>query len=237
MALEFATPTYDPLPIEDVEQRVLARFDDLRALVDRGELTLFVPSGRIREVLEHCRDDEELSFDLLADLSGVHWPGGEHFMEPQISTTGWPPYRLTDEVGRIEVAYHLRSTRRGHTVRLVVALDDDDPRLPTVTDIYWTADYHEREVFDFFGVRFEGHPNLVRILMPEDWVGHPHRKDYPLGGVDTPYHGAFVEPPDERVWARDVPHGGSPEPGPEDAVPDATSAPAVDTPPTDGGER
>jgi NADH-quinone oxidoreductase subunit C len=132
-------------------------------------------------------------------------------MEPQISTTGWPPYRLTDEVGRIEVTYHLRSTWRGHVLRVVVAVDDTDPRVPSVTEIYPTANYHERETYDFFGVHFDGHPNLIRILMPDEWVGHPQRKDYPLGGVDTPYHGAFIPPPDDRVWARDVPHGGSPE--------------------------
>jgi NADH-quinone oxidoreductase subunit C len=231
MALEFATPSYDPLPTDDIERRIRDRFDDLRPLRHRGELTLFVPAELIRDVLTFCRDDEELAFDLLADLAGVHWPGGEHFMEPQISTTGWPPHRLTDEVGRIEVAYVLRSMHRGHVVRLVVALDDTDPRVASVTDIYPTADFHEREVFDFFGVRFEGHPNLVRILMPEDWVGHPHRKDYPLGGVNPPYHGAFIPPPDARRWGRPVPHGGSPEPGPEDAVPGSTSAPAVQTRP------
>jgi NADH-quinone oxidoreductase subunit C len=211
MALEYASREYDPMTLEEIERRVEHGVGSLATQIDRGELTIYCPADRIRDLLAFCRDDEELAFDLLADLSGVHWPGGEHFMEPQISTTGWPLHRLTDEEGRIEVTYHLRSTTRGHLVRIVVAVDDAEPRVPSVTEIYPTANYHEREVYDFFGVDFEGHPNLVRILNPDDWVGHPHRKDYPLGGVDTPYHGAFIPPPDDRVWARDVPHAGSPE--------------------------
>jgi NADH-quinone oxidoreductase subunit C len=213
MPLEFGSIEIDPLSIEEIERRVQDRFEGLATDVDCGELTVFAPPEMIRELLTFCRDDGELDFDLLADLSGVHWPGGQHFMETQISTTGWPPYRLTDAEGRIEVAYVVRSIRRGHVLRVIVSTDDEHPRIPSVVAIYPTADFHEREVYDFFGVEFEGHPNLVRILMPEDWVGHPQRKDYPLGGVDTPYHGAHIPPPDERIWARDVPHGGSPEVG------------------------
>ncbi|MGH3441793.1 MAG: NADH-quinone oxidoreductase subunit C [Nitriliruptorales bacterium] len=191
--------------LEDLERRLQDRVGDLRTHVEYGELTAFVPADRIRDVLTVCRDDEELGFGHLSDLSGVHWPGGEEMLETQISTTGWPPHRLTRDRGTIEVTYHLLSMEHVHRLRLVVAVGDDDPRVPTVTDLYPTANYHEREVYDFYGVVFEDHPNLVRILMPDDWVGHPLRKDYPLGGVDTPYEGAFIEPPDQRVWARDVP--------------------------------
>ncbi len=203
----------EALSPEEVERRIQNRFD-LASHVALGELTVFCPPEQIRDLLTYCRGDEELSFELLSDLSGVHWPGGEHVMEPQISTTGWPPHRLTRDRGTIEVTYHLVSVSRKHRVRVVVGVDDrDSPRVPSVTDIYPTADFHEREVYDFFGVRFDGHPNLVRILMPEDWVGHPGRKDYPLGGVNTPYHGARIEPPDERVWSRDVPLAGGGEAG------------------------
>jgi NADH-quinone oxidoreductase subunit C len=212
MALEFAAREHDPLTLEQIERRVEDLLGPLATQIDRGELTIHCQPGRICEVLEACRDDEELAFDLLSDLSGVHWPGGEHFMEPQISTTGWPQYRLSPEVGRIEIAYHLRSTTRGHLLRVVVAVDDEDPRVPSVVDVYPTANFQEREAYDFFGVDFEGHPNLVRILMPDDWVGFPHRKDYPLGGVDTPYHEAHIPPPEERLWSRDVPHAGGEEP-------------------------
>ncbi len=234
MALEFGSITYDPLPIEEIERRVQGRFPDLACDVHRGELTFFVAPDRLLEVLAFCRDDEELDLDLLADLSGVHWPGGRHFMEPQISTTGWPAYRLTDEVGRIEVLYLLRSVQRGHVLRFIVAVDDVDPRIPSVVDLYPTADFLEREAYDFFGVRFDGHPNLVRIFMPDDWEGYPQRKDYPLGGVDTPYHGAFIPPPDDRVWARDVPGAQEVDPG----VSVATREPHPGTvPPAPGGAR
>ena len=186
------------------------RFPDVTATSAFGELTLFVPPERIVDVVRACRDEPDLDFELLSDLSGVHWPGGDEVMDPQISTTGWPAHRLTRESGSIEVVYHLASRRHGHRVRLVVALPDTDPVVASVTDVYPTADWHEREVWDLFGVRFEGHPNLVRILMPDEWVGHPLRKDYPLGGVDTEYAGGFVPPPDQRIWAQDVP-GASPK--------------------------
>ncbi len=203
----------EPLSREDVEQRLQERFPDLATNVEHEELTLFVPPERIREVIAHCRDDEELDFDLLLDVSGVHWPGGEHVTESQISTTGWPPHRLVRDRGTIEVTYHLLSTRRTHRLRIVVAVDDTDPVVPSVVELHPTADFHEREVFDFFGVLFEGHPNLVRILNPDEWIGHPLRKDYPLGGVETDYQGAYIPPPDERLWSRDVPHAGGDKAG------------------------
>ena len=189
----------------DVERVLLERFPGLTASTALGELTVFVPAERILDVVAACRDDDALAFELLSDLSGVHWPGGDEVIDPQISTTGWPAHRLTRESGTIEVAYHLASRRHGHRVRLVVAVPDTDPVVPSVSGVYPTAEWHEREVWDMFGVRFEGHPNLVRNLMPDEWVGHPLRKDYPLGGIDTEYTGGFVPPPDQRVWAQDVP--------------------------------
>lgn len=205
-------PAREPLALEEMERRLQDRFAGLATDLAFDELTVFATADTVHDLLAYCRDDEELRFELLSDLSGVHWPSGDHVIETQISTTGWPPHRLSRDTGTIEVTYHLLSMSRRHRLRIVCHVDDTDPVVPTVTDLYPTADFHEREVFDFFGVHFEGHPNLVRILMPEDWVGHPLRKDYPLGGVDTDYHGAFIEPPDERVWSRDVPQAGGTEP-------------------------
>ena len=188
-----------PLPLDAIEQRLRAAFPAVTATVEHGELTLFVPADDLVEVLTFCRDDDELACELLADQSGVHWPAGEHTVERQSSTTGWPDYRVSREAGVIEVLYVLRSVARNHWLRLSVAADDEDPRLPTATDVYATANYHEREIYDMFGVVFEGHPDLTRILMPDDWVGHPHRKDYPLGGIDIPYkNDRFIPPPEER---------------------------------------
>jgi NADH-quinone oxidoreductase subunit C len=169
-------------------KRLRERFPD--ALLVRGEVTVTVAREELLDALAHLRDQPDLAFGFLSDVSCTDWPGRHP---------------------RIWMAYHLYSMEHHHRVRVKAGLPEDDLRVASVTPMFPTADWHEREVFDFFGVVFEGHPNLVRILMPDDWVGHPHRKDYPLGGVDTPYHGAFIQPPDERVWARDVPHGGSPE--------------------------
>ena len=79
-----------------------------------------------------------------------------------------------------------------------VAMTAEDPHVPSATGIYPGANWHERETWDFFGIIFDGHPALTRIQMPDDWPGHPQRKDYPLGGVPVEYKGADIAPPDER---------------------------------------
>ncbi len=202
---EFAVPTRThgltrvALPLEAIAARVTARFPQVTAVEAHDELTLHVAPEELVALLTFCRDDEELDTALLSDLSGVHWPAGDHVIERQASTTGWPEYRVSREQGVIEVLYILRSMSRNHWFRVSVATPDDAPRLPSVTGVFETANFHEREVYDFFGVGFEGHPNLTRILMPDDWIGHPHRKDYPLGGVDIAYkNDKFIPPPDER---------------------------------------
>jgi NADH-quinone oxidoreductase subunit C len=188
-----------PLSLEVLEARLAEHFDGLSFDLQHGELTVFAQPQQLVELLTFCRDDEQLSCEMLSDLAGVHWPAGDHVFERQVSTTGWPEYRVSRERGVIEVDYVLRSITRNHWLRVSVGTDDTDPRLPSVVGVYPTANYHEREVYDFFGVEFEGHPNLQRILMPDDWLGHPHRKDYPLGGVDVDYkNDKFIPPPDER---------------------------------------
>ena len=185
---------------EAIAERLTGRFPDVTIdLPERGLVVAHVGPEALVEVVRFCRDDEELACELLADLSAVHGPSGEHVVERQRSTTGWPEYRVARDLGVIEVLYTLRSLARNHLLRVVTATPDDDPRLPSVTGLFETADFHEREVYDLFGVDFEGHPALTRILMPDDWVGHPQRKDHPLGGVDIPYaNDTIVPPPDER---------------------------------------
>jgi NADH-quinone oxidoreductase subunit C len=127
----------------------------------RGELTLVIPRELLRHVAEFVAADPELNFAFLSDLSGVdRFP-----VEP-----------------RFEVNYHVVSLAHGKRLRLKVRLPGDDPRVDTVTPVWPTANWHERETFDLFGVRFEGHPDLRRILLPENWEGHPLRKDYPVEG-------------------------------------------------------
>ncbi|HVM00355.1 MAG TPA: NADH-quinone oxidoreductase subunit C [Egibacteraceae bacterium] len=182
-----------------VRDRIVARFDDLEVAGFRGELTLVAEPGRIVDLLRFCRDDPELRCELLADLSWVHWPGGVHRRIAQ-ETTGWPIYEEVVEQGRIELDYVLYSVTHNHRLRARVYLPDEEPEIASVTDLYASANMMEREAFDMVGVRFTGHPNLVRVLMPDDWEGHPHRKDYPLGGVDVQYKGAVVPPPDQRQY-------------------------------------
>ena len=149
----------------------------LRTVVDRGELTLHVKPERIREVCQVLRDDPNLRFELLSSVSGVDYPA---------------------QVERLHAVYHLTSLTYRRRLRLEVAVTAEAPQVVSVCAVYPTADFHEREAWDMFGIEFTGHPGLTRILMPDDWVGHPQRKDYPLGGVPVEYKGAQIPPPDER---------------------------------------
>ena len=130
----------------------------------RGDHTAVVDRGRLVEVLRHCRDDAALAFDVLMDLTAVDYskfPGRE-------------------DGPRFEVVYHLYSVEHNHRVRLKVRVDEDDATVPTAADLWPIANWFEREVWDMFGVRFAGHPDLRRLLMYEEFVGHPLRKDYPI---------------------------------------------------------
>jgi NADH-quinone oxidoreductase subunit C len=148
-----------------------------KVVVDRGELTLHIVPEKIAEVCQIMRDDESLRFELCSSVSGVDYLGSD-------------PRRL-------HVVYHLTSMTYRRRVRLEAAVAVGQS-LPSVTSVYPTADWQERETYDMFGVVFDGHPNLTRILMPDDWEGHPQRKDYPLGGVPVEYKGAEIPPPDQR---------------------------------------
>jgi NADH-quinone oxidoreductase subunit C len=149
-----------------------------RVVVDRGELTLHIVPERITEVCRTMRDDDALRFELCSSVSAVDYLGSD--------------------ARRLHVSYHLLSMTYRRRVRLEVAVSAEEPYVPSVTSVYPTADWQERETYDMFGVVFDGHPNLTRILMPDDWEGHPQRKDYPLGGVPVEYKGAEIPPPDRR---------------------------------------
>jgi NADH-quinone oxidoreductase subunit C len=146
--------------------------------IDRGEITFYVARERLLELCRTLRDDRALRFELCSSVSGVDYGA--------------------DVVRRLHVVYHLLSMTYRRRIRLEVAVDVDDAHVPSVVEVYPTADWHERETWDMFGVIFDGHPALTRILMPDDWDGHPQRKDYPLGGIPVEYKGAQIPPPDER---------------------------------------
>jgi NADH-quinone oxidoreductase subunit C len=131
-----------------------------------GETTIVVPRESIAEACSFYKTTPGLEFTMLVDLCGVD--------------------RGPEEDPRFEVNYHLFSTTKFHRLRLKVLLSEDDPRVPTVTTVWRTANWHERETWDMFGIRFEGHPDLRRILLPDDWQGHALRKDFPLRGFE-PY--------------------------------------------------
>ncbi len=156
-----------------------------RVLVDRGEITYFVQREHLLTLVQALRDDEALRFELLSSLSAVDY-----------LDSGGPV--ATPDRPRLHVAYHLTSMTYRRRIRLEVAVSIDDPHVPSVTAVYPTADWQERETWDMFGIVYDGHPSLTRILMPDDWDGHPQRKDYPLGGVPVEYHDATIPPPDTR---------------------------------------
>jgi NADH-quinone oxidoreductase subunit C len=139
----------------------------------RGETTIVVPRELLRETAAHCRDGKELQYNLLTDATCVdRFP-----MEP-----------------RFEVSYHLVSIPRRDRLRLKTKLAGSDPVMDTMVPVWPGAGWLEREIFDLFGIRFEGHPDLRRILLPDDWEGYPLRRDFPTQGfrdIPSTYIPAF----------------------------------------------
>ena len=160
---------------EDLAARVRAELPE--TVLARGEVVAVVPRERLVPTLEGLRADPEFAFDLLSQVTATDWPGRDP---------------------RFWLSYDLYSTAHRHRLRIKVGLPEADPRVPSAVGVYPTADWHEREVYDLFGVVFEGHPDLRRILLPEGWDGHPLRKTEEIGGVNTRFHGAFVPPVDRR---------------------------------------
>ena len=149
-----------------------------KVVIAHDEMTLYVRPSELVAVARTLRDEPGLRFELCLGVSGVHY---------------------LDQAGReLHAVYHFRSITHSRRVRVEVAIPDSDPHIPSIMDIYPTNDWHERETYDFFGIIFDGHPHLTRIQMPDDWQGHPQRKDYPLGGIPVEYKGATIPPPDTR---------------------------------------
>jgi NADH-quinone oxidoreductase subunit C len=128
---------------------------------DREEMTISIDPAKLREACALLRDDADCAFNFLSDVTCVDW----YPAEP-----------------RFEVVYHLLSIPKKERVRLKVRLDSASPAVESLTSLWPGANYFEREVFDLFGIRFTGHPYMRRLLMPEDWEGHPLLKDYPVEG-------------------------------------------------------
>ncbi|MDO5746228.1 MAG: NADH-quinone oxidoreductase subunit C [Actinomycetaceae bacterium] len=149
-----------------------------KVVVDRDELTIYIARQHIVEVCKWMRDDQDLRFEMNFGVSAVHYP---------------------EQLGReLHACWQLYSYTHSRTVRLEVTCPDSDPHIPSVVSIYPGDDWWEREAWDLMGIIFDGHPNLTRSAMPDDWVGHPQRKDYPLGGIPVQYKGATIPPADTR---------------------------------------
>ena len=166
--------------IADELERAFSDFNDAieKVVVDRGELTLHIKRERLFEVAKTLRDKDSLRFEVCLGVSGVHY--------------------LNDKGRELHAVYPLLSMTHNRRVRLEVSVPDSDPHIPSLVEVWAGNNWHERETFDMFGIIFDGHPALTRILMPDDWPGHPQRKDYPLGGIPVEYIGATVPAPDER---------------------------------------
>ena len=150
-----------------------------KVVIEHDELTLFIAREHLLDVVRPLRDDQDLRFELCLGVSGVHYP--------QLA-------------GReLHACIELMSlTHGGRQLRLQVACPETDPHVPSIVSVYPGNDWHERETWDLMGIVFDGHPHLTRTAMPDDWVGHPQRKDYPLGGIPVEYKGAQTPPADTR---------------------------------------
>ena len=149
-----------------------------KVVVDRGEITFFVLAEHIVDFARMLRDEPGLRFEMCLGVNGVHYP--------------------EDKGRELHAVYPFLSITHNRRIRVEVTAPDGNPHIPSIVGIYPSNDWHERGTWDFFGIVFDGHPSLTRIEMPDDWAGHPQRKDYPLGGIPVEYKGATIPAPDNR---------------------------------------
>ena len=164
--------------VADDLERAYPLFSDAieKVVVDRGELTLFIKAARLVDVAKILRD--HLRFEMCVGVNGIHFP---------------------EETSReLHAVYSLLSITRNQRIRMEVCVSEKEPHIPSVVGVWAGANWHERETYDMFGIIFDNHPGLTRILMPDDWSGFPQRKDYPLGGIEIEYKGATVPAPSQR---------------------------------------
>jgi NADH-quinone oxidoreductase subunit C len=161
----------EPLQIADkLKERFPEEVLDVREF--RGQVSVTVRKGRILDICRFLHDDPDLYLDYLIDLCGVDYLGKKE--------------------NRFEVVYHLYSIRHRHALRLKAEVPENDARIDSVMQVWIGVNWHERECYDMLGIVFAGHPDLRRVLLPEDWEGYPLRKDYPLKGPEKEWHG-FVD--------------------------------------------
>ena len=149
-----------------------------KVVVEHGQLVLFIAREYLPQVAKYLRDDQDLRFEMCLGVTGVNYPA--------------------DKGRELHAYFPLFSITHNRFLALEVTCPDADPHIPSIVSVYPGDDWPEREAWDLMGIVFDGHPGLTRTAMPDDWVGHPQRKDYPLGGIPVEYKGAVVPPPDTR---------------------------------------
>lgn len=153
----------------------------------RGETTVYVAAASIADVATYCRDADGLEYNYLSDITGADYLG----------------YDLEEiDAKRFGVNYHLTSLPYNRRLRLKVMWDEEDDPIPSVTGVWPSANWEEREAYDMFGIQFADHPDLRRILMPAEWEGHPQRKDYPLGYEQVQFSFNFDEVQKHKPFAK-----------------------------------
>lgn len=149
-----------------------------KVVVENGQLVIFIAREHIVRATRYLRDDQDLRFEMSLGVSAVNYP---------------------NDAGReLHAYYPLFSITHNRLVSLEVTCPDDNPHIPSIVSVYPGNDWPEREAWDLMGIVFDNHPGLTRTAMPDDWIGHPQRKDYPLGGIPVEYKGAVIPPPDTR---------------------------------------
>ena len=168
----------DSLEIALKEQNISFEQAIERVVIQADQLTFMLKKEYLLIVAQTLRDDANLRFEMCMGVTGVHWP--------------------KEKDRELHAIFPLVSITHNRRVLLEVVTADSNPHIPSLTTLYPSNNWHERETYDFFGIIFDGHPALTRIEMPDDWVGHPQRKDYPLGGIPVEYKGAVIPAPDNR---------------------------------------
>ncbi len=195
--------------ITSLAEKLTARFKNIISgcLINHNQITLVVSSSHLLTICEALRDEDEFSFSQLIDLCGVDYStyGQVNWATQETTSTGFSRGRNKTSVSinneqRYAVVYHLMSIKHNHRLRLRCYLPEENPIIPTLTEIWSSADWYEREAYDMFGILFEGHPDLRRLLTDYGFIGHPFRKDFPLeGNVEVCY-----DPDQQRVIYKPV---------------------------------
>ena len=178
-------------------EKLTARFEDTLSgcLTNHNQITLVVNPSHLLSICEALRDEDDFSFSQLIDLCGVDYSayGQVDWATNETTSTGFSRGRSKTSVNinneeRFAVVYHLLSIQHNHRLRVRCYLPEENPKLPTMTKIWSSADWYDLEAYDMFGILFEGHPDLRRLLTDYGFIGHPFRKDFPLeGNVEVRY--------------------------------------------------